>query len=289
NRLEVLVMSIIDVKHLKYKYPGTDKLILNDISFTVEKGEFIGVIGQNATGKSTLCFSLSGLIPHFFKGGYGGHVTVKDMIVGTSELSDIIKTVGLVFENPFSQMTGSKFTVYEEIGFGLENIGIPRREMRKRIDQSLAIMNLTDLSDRSPFALSGGQMQRVAIASVIAMNPDILVLDEPTSQLDPQSSRNVFEVVEDLSNQGITIIMAEHNMEHIAKFADKVLLLHEWKRIDFDTPENIFSRYDLSQYRVASPVVTSVARQLGIKHKDAGRYPIVIEELSKENVVKRDG
>lgn len=282
-------MSIIDVKHLKYKYPGTDKLILNDISFTVEKGEFIGVIGQNATGKSTLCFSLSGLIPHFFKGGYGGHVTVNDMIVETSELSDIIKTVGLVFENPFSQMTGSKFTVYEEIGFGLENIGIPRREMRKRIDQSLAIMNLTDLSDRSPFALSGGQMQRVAIASVIAMNPDILVLDEPTSQLDPQSSRNVFEVVEDLSNQGITIIMAEHNMEHIAKFADKVLLLHEGKRIDFDTPENIFSRDDLSQYGVAPPVVTSVARQLGIKHKDTGRYPILIEELSKENVVKRDG
>lgn len=282
-------MSIIDVKHLKYKYPGTDKLILNDISFTVEKGEFIGVIGQNATGKSTLCFSLSGLIPHFFKGGYGGHVTVNDMIVETSELSDIIKTAGLVFENPFSQMTGSKFTVYEEIGFGLENIGIPRREMRKRIDQSLAIMNLTDLSDRSPFALSGGQMQRVAIASVIAMNPDILVLDEPTSQLDPQSSRNVFEVVEDLSNQGITIIMAEHNMEHIAKFADKVLLLHEGKRIDFDTPENIFSRDDLSQYGVAPPVVTSVARQLGIKHKDTGRYPILIEELSKENVVKRDG
>ncbi|HLR01636.1 MAG TPA: ATP-binding cassette domain-containing protein [Virgibacillus sp.] len=282
-------MSIIDVKHLKYKYPGTDKLILNDISFTVEKGEFIGVIGQNATGKSTLCFSLSGLIPHFFKGGYGGHVTVNDMIVETSELSDIIKTVGLVFENPFSQMTGSKFTVYEEIGFGLENIGIPRREMRKRIDQSLAIMNLTDLSDRSPFALSGGQMQRVAIASVIAMNPDILVLDEPTSQLDPQSSRNVFEVVEDLSNQGITIIMAEHNMEHIAKFADKVLLLHEGKRIDFDTPENIFSRDDLSQYGVAPPVVTSVARQLGIKHKDTGRYPILIEELSNENVVKRDG
>lgn len=282
-------MSIIDVKHLKYKYPGTDKLILNDISFTVEKGEFIGVIGQNATGKSTLCFSLSGLIPHFFKGGYGGHVTVNDMIVETSELSDIIKTVGLVFENPFSQMTGSKFTVYEEIGFGLENIGIPRREMRKRIDQSLAIMNLTDLSDRSPFALSGGQMQRVAIASVIAMNPDILVLDEPTSQLDPQSSRNVFEVVEDLSNQGITIIMAEHNMEHIAKFADKVLLLHEGKRIDFDTPENIFSRDDLSQYGVAPPVVTSVARQLDIKHKDTGRYPILIEELSKENVVKRDG
>src|SRR5699024_10506516 len=110
-----------------------------------------------------------------------------------------------------------------------------------------------------------------------------------TSQLDPQSSRNVFEVVEDLSNQGITIIMAEHNMEHIAKFADKVLLLHEGKRIDFDTPENIFSRDDLSHYGVAHPVVTSVARQLGIKHKATVRYPILIEELSNENVVKCDG
>lgn len=282
-------MSIINVEHLKYKYPDTDKLVLNDISFTVERGEFIAVIGQNTTGKSTLCYSLSGLIPHFFKGGYGGSVTINDRVVETTELSDMVQTVGLIFENPFSQMTGAKFTVYGEIAFGLENLGVPRHDMRERIDRSLAIMNITDLSDRSPFTLSGGQMQRVAIASVIAMNPDVLILDEPTSQLDPRGASDVFVVVENLSKQGMTIIMAEHNMERIAKYADKVLLLHDGKRIDFDTPEKVFSRDDLSQYGIAPPVVTRVARKLGIKRKDTGLYPTLVDQLSDENVVKHNG
>lgn len=282
-------MSMIEVDNLKYKYPGAGRLALDDISFTVEKGEFIGVIGQNTTGKSTLCFALSGLVPHFFKGGYGGSVKIDDMVVDTSELSDVVKKVGLVFENPFSQMTGSKYTVYEEIAFGLENMGVERQKMKERVERSLDLLNITDISDRSPFALSGGQMQRVAIASVIAMNPGVLILDEPTSQLDPRGSTDVFEVVENLAQQGITIIMAEHNMERIAKFADKVLLLHEGKCVDFDTPRKVFSKDDLSRYGVAPPVVTSVARKLGIRNKESGLYPILVEELSEENVVRHDG
>lgn len=281
-------MSIIEVANLKYKYPDTERLVLNDISFGVGKGEFIGVIGQNGAGKSTLCFALSGVIPHFFKGGYGGSVKIDGMVVDTNMLSTVVQKVGLVFENPFSQMTGAKYTVYEEIAFGLENMGLERQEMRHRIDESLETLNIADFSGRSPFALSGGQMQRVAIASVIAMKPDVLILDEPTSQLDPRGSADVFEALEKLTEQGITIIMVEHNMERMATFADRVLLLHEGKCVDFNTPEIVFSRDDLLQYGIVPPTVTSVARRLNIKNKGTGLYPLRVKDLSSGNVVKAD-
>src|SRR5699024_2371366 len=241
-------MSIVDVEGLKYKYPDTDKLALDDIAFKVEKGEFIGLIGRNTAGKSSLCFALSGLIPHFFKGAYGGKVLIDGAEIKQHDMGEIAANIGLVFENPFSQMTGSKYSVYEEIAFGLENIGIEREKMISRIDESLELLDITAIKDNNPFDLSGGQMQRVAIASEIAMRPDVLILDEPTSQLDPQGSAEVFKVVENLTNEGITIIMAEHKMEKVSQYADKVLLLDNGKIIDYDTPANVFSRDDLLEF-----------------------------------------
>ncbi|HLR61805.1 MAG TPA: ATP-binding cassette domain-containing protein [Lentibacillus sp.] len=276
-------MSIVDVEGLKYKYPDTDKLVLDDISFKVEKGEFIGLIGRNTAGKSSLCFALSGLIPHFFKGAYGGKVLIDGAEIKQHDMGEIAANIGLVFENPFSQMTGSKYSVYEEIAFGLENIGIEREKMISRIDESLELLDITAIKDNNPFDLSGGQMQRVAIASVIAMRPDVLILDEPTSQLDPQGSAEVFKVVENLTNEGITIIMAEHKMEKVSQYADKVLLLDNGKIIDYDTPANVFSRDDLLEFGIAAPVVTRVAKALGIKDAQSGEYPVTLAEISREN------
>lgn len=275
-------MKIIDVQGLKYKYPDTDKLVLNDISFTIEKGEFIGLIGRNTAGKSTLCYALSGLVPLFFKGAYGGKVFVDGIEVRHAEIEDVITKVGLVFENPFSQMTGSKNTVFEEIAFGLENMGLERVEMIKRINESLELLDIVDLKDHFPFGLSGGQMQRVAIASVIAMRPDILILDEPTSQLDPQGSEEVFKVVEKLTKEGITIIMAEQKSDKIAEYADKVLLLDNGKIIDFDTPERIFSRDDLMEHGIELPAITRVAKRIGLKNKVTGLYPVHLNQFSQE-------
>ncbi|SFB12713.1 energy-coupling factor transport system ATP-binding protein [Lentibacillus halodurans] len=275
-------MNIIDVEGLKYKYPDTDKLALNDVSFKVEKGEFIGLIGRNTAGKSSLCFALSGLVPHFFKGAYGGKVLVDGMEIKQHEIGEIAAKVGLVFENPFSQMTGSKYSVYEEIAFGLENMGIERKEMIARIDESLELLAIKEMKDQNPFDLSGGQMQRVAIASVIAMRPDVLILDEPTSQLDPQGSAEVFRVVENLTKEGMTIIMAEHKMEKISQYADSVLLLDDGELIDYDTPENVFSRDDLINHGIAAPMVTSVAKAMGMKKSDTGKYPVTLSEISRE-------
>lgn len=271
-------MKKIVVENLKYKYPLTDELALKGISFEVEKGEFIGIIGKNSAGKSTLCQALVGLVPHFYKGGYGGKVFVDGLEVGKSEISDIAVKVGIVFQNPFTQVTGSKLTVYEEIAFGLENMGIPRDEMKKRIDDSLKLLDIYKFKDRNPFDLSGGQMQRMAIASIIAMKPEIIVLDEPTSQLDPQGSEEVFKSIQSLSKEGMTVIMVEHKIEKIAKYSDRVLLLDNGEIVDFDIPQKIFSRNDLEEHGIQAPAFTRICKGLGVKNKTTGLYPITLEE-----------
>lgn len=271
-------MEKIVVENLKYKYPLTDKLALDDISFKIEQGEFIGIIGKNSSGKSTLCEALVGLIPHFYKGAYGGKVFISSMEVLNSSVSDIVKKVGIVFQNPFTQITGSKLSVYEEISFGLENLGVPRHEMIERIDYSLKLLDIYKYKDRSPFELSGGQMQRVAIASIISMNPDIIILDEPTSQLDPQGSEEVYKAIQKLSLEGKTVIMVDHKMEKIAQYASKVILLSEGKIVDFDVPAKVFSRDDLEDYGVTAPVYTKICRGLNLKNENTGFYPITLEE-----------
>lgn len=274
-------MARIVIENLKYKYPGMNKLALDDISFTIEPGEFIGIIGRNESGKSSLCQAIAGLIPNFYKGAYGGKVFIDNKEVKKSTVEELCETVGIVFQNPFNQVTGSKLTVYEEISFGLENMGISREDMIKRIDDAMELLDISKYRDRYPFDLSGGQMQRMAIASIIAMKPEVILLDEPTSQLDPQGREEVFQAVQKLSKQGITIIMVEHNMEKIAAYSDRIALLDEGKLIDMDIPQKIFSRDDLGEYGVEAPVYTQVCRKLGLKDRSTGYYPITLEEAKK--------
>lgn len=277
-------MSVLTVTNLKYRYPAQDKSIfaLNDLSFSVGKGEFIGIVGMNTAGKTTLCYALSGLVPHFFKGAYGGDVHIGVMDVLSYEISDIAAKVGLVFENPFSQMTGAKFTVYDEIAFGLENLGIPREEMHERIRASMQLLDIEGLGNKNPFSLSGGQMQRVAIASVIAMKPDILILDEPTSQLDPEGAEEVFRVVGKMAEGGMTIIMVEQKMEKLAAYADRILLMHDGKLIQDGKPAEVFSRDDLELYGVEPPMVVKVSRTLQVRNEETGLYPITQKEMPAE-------
>jgi len=274
-------MKAVVVENLKYRYPSTERLALSGVSFEVEQGEFIGIIGKNLAGKSTLCEALVGLVPHFYKGAYGGRVIVDGVEVLSSSVSELARHIGIVFQNPFTQITAAKLTVYEEVAFGLENLGFQREEMVKRIDYVLELLGLYAYKDRNPFELSGGQMQRLAIASIIAMKPSIIVLDEPTSQLDPLGSEEVFKAVQSLSKEGITIIMVEQKMEKIAQYADKIILMHEGHLVDFGTPEEVFSRLDLESYGVEPPVFTSIAKKLGIKDNNTGLYPVTLEQMRR--------
>lgn len=271
-------MGFIDVEHLKYKYPHTEQLALDDLNFTIEKGEFIGILGANGAGKSTLSQAFIGLVPLFFKGAYGGKVMVDGLEAAVTPVSELCKKVGLVFQNPFNQLSGAKDTVYEEIAFGMQNLAVPREEMKKRIDDILKLLDIEAYRDRNPFDLSGGQMQRVALASILVMQPEIVIMDEPTSQLDPQGAEEVFRAVDALSDTGITIIMIEQKMEKLAAYCDRILLLHQGKQIDFDTPNKIFSRTDLAEYGVQAPVFTRICEKMNIRRED-GTWPVTLEEI----------
>lgn len=279
-------MSLIEVKDLKYRYPGTTELALDGVSFTVEKGEFIGIAGENGAGKSSLSQALLGLIPQFYKGAYGGSVTVCGMDARSTPVSELCRHVGLVFQNPFNQLSGAKDTVYDEVGYGLQNLGFPPKEIRTRVESVLRCFGIWEYRDRNPFDLSGGQLQRVAICSVLAMNPDVLILDEPTSQLDPEGSEEVFHTVDELTKMGITIIMIEQKIEKLAGYCDRVLLMHQGHVVDYDTPRKIFSREDLYDLGVNPPAYTRFARANALAFED-GTLPVTHAETLE--LVKASG
>ena len=270
-------MAYIKVENLKYRYPNTTKLALDGLDFEIEKGSFIGIIGENGAGKSTLCQAFNGLVPGFFKGAYGGKVLIGDTEVAKTTVSKLCQKVGLVFQNPFNQLTGAKETVFEEIAFGLQNFGVLKEEMISRVNEVMELLDIADYRDRNPFDLSGGQMQRVALAGILAMKPEVIVLDEPTSQLDPAGSEEVFAAVDKLAKSGITIIMVEQKLEKLAEYCDRILLLHQGKQIAFDSPEQIFSREDLQGYGVNPPAYTRICQAFGVK-KDNGCYPASLKD-----------
>ncbi|NLW47392.1 MAG: ABC transporter ATP-binding protein [Firmicutes bacterium] len=274
-------MAKLVVENLKYRYPLAKNLALNNLSFEVKNGEFIGMIGPNHAGKSTLCQALVGLVPQFFRGAYGGRVMVDDMEASKVPLSKLASKIGIVFQNPFSQISGVKLTVYEEVAFSLENNGFSRSEMIDRIDWALKLLNIEHYQDRNPLSLSGGQMQRLAIASIIALKPEIIVLDEPTSQLDPQGSEEVFKAVGNLCTQGLTVIIAEHKMERICKYAQKILFLHQGHLVTFDTPYQVFSHFNLEGYGINAPVFTNACKKLEVKLNN-GFYPIKLDEAYRK-------
>ena len=272
-------MSVITVENLRYRYPHTKELALDGLDFSVEKGEFIGIIGENGAGKSTLSQALMGLVPQFYKGAYGGTVMVDGIEAGRTPVAQLCGHVGLVFQNPFNQLSGAKDNVYEEVAFGMQNLGVPAEEMKNRVEEALKLLDIWQYRDRNPFDLSGGQMQRVAIASVLVMRPDVMILDEPTSQLDPEGSDEVFKAVETLTGSGITILMIEQKIEKLAAYCDRILLLHKGKQIAFDTPQKVFSMPDLNNYGIQAPAFTRICKAEGVTLAD-GTYPVTVEEAA---------
>ncbi len=272
-------MAIVNLQNVTYRYPFTEIPALKNIHLKVNDGEFIAVIGANGSGKSTLCYALAGFVPHFFKGDLTGTVEVAGHDLSTSTLSDWVLNVGLAFQNPFNQISGAKYTVFEEIAFGLENIGVPREEMKQRVEQAMSLTGISDLADRSPYSLSGGQQQRVALTSILVMQPKVLVLDEPTSQMDPVGTREVFGVVRTMAERGMTVIMTEHKVEWIAQFADRVLALHEGQVLLDGKPAEVMSSDLLPEKGFGISRYTSAARKAkeqGLWKKD--RLPVTLEE-----------
>ena len=272
-------MAIVNIQNVTYKYPLTEAPALQNINLQVNEGEFVAVVGPNGAGKSTLCYTIAGFVPHFFKGEISGAVEVAGIESSKSSLHEWVLNVGLAFQNPFNQISGAKYTVFEEIAFGLENIGVPRAEMIQRVNDAMKLTGISDLADRSPNSLSGGQQQRVALTSILVMQPKVLVLDEPTSQMDPIGTREVFGTIRAMAEKGMTVILVEHKVEWIANFADRVVAIHQGRVLLDGKPQDVLTSDLLLDKGFGISRYTSVARKarkMGLWNKE--RLPVTLEE-----------
>lgn len=262
-------VSVAGLDHVRYSYPGDERLTLDDVSWRIDDGAFVLVIGRSGSGKSTLLRCLNGLVPHFSGGRFGGTVRVGDLDTRTVAPRELARQVGFVFQDPEAQMLTDR--VDDEIAFGLEQQGVQRSTMRKRVEEMLDLMGLAHLRDRSPSTLSGGERQRVAIASAMATHPGILVLDEPTSQLDPWGAEEVVAAVGRLNDDlGLTVVLAEHRLERVLSHADSVRLLDPRGDVIDGTAREIAGIVN----PVALPPVSALARALGWTH-----IPLSVKEM----------
>lgn len=273
------IMAIVNLQNVTYKYPLTNTPVLKNINLKVEDGEFVAIVGPNGAGKSTLCYAIAGFVPHFFKGEMTGSVEVLGIDSQNSSLHEWVLNVGLAFQNPFNQISGAKYTVFEEIAFGLENIGVPRDEMIARVEDAMKLTGIRELADRSPYSLSGGQQQRVALTSILVMQPKVLVLDEPTSQMDPIGTREVFVAIHKMAEQGMTVILVEHKVEWIAHFVDRVIALKDGQVLLEGIPDDVLTSRLLEESGFGISRYTSVARkaqEVGLWQSDS--LPVTLEE-----------
>ncbi|MDD4352841.1 MAG: ABC transporter ATP-binding protein [Candidatus Nanoarchaeia archaeon] len=274
-------MDIINFKNFSWKYSGYRGWTLHNINISIKKGEFIGIIGKIGSGRTTFCSSMLGLVPHFYPGIMEGEIIIDGVNVKETSISELSSHVGLAFQSPANQLTGAGTTIEEELAFGLQNLGVPYEEMNKRIKDMLKLIGLEKFGKRSPFELSGGQQQKVAIASVLIMNPNVLVLDEPTSQLDPLGTEQVFDMVKKLSKKGITIIMSTNNINYLSKFADRIVLFDN-AIIKVDTPNKILTDIELlKKHSLTHSDITEVSIRLKKMGLYKGELLVNLEDLKK--------
>jgi energy-coupling factor transporter ATPase len=275
-------MTIIETANLTYTYPGVTKPSIDDVSIRIEKSEFTLITGPSGCGKTTLCRCFNGLIPHFYQGELKGKVTTAGQDVAKSLIYELAKHVGLVFQNPENQLFA--LSVEKDVAFGLENLGVPRQEMRKRVDEAMKLTGIYDLRERPPHELSGGQQQRVAIASVLAMQPEVIILDEPTSFLDPLSAKKIFEVIHDLNKSlGITVVLVEHRLDLTAKYATHIIVMDEGKAILDGDPREILRSPEARLIGIGVPKATRLYQLLKKDNVNLNdTIPLSSEEMAAE-------
>lgn len=228
-------MLAVKMKEVSYCYPGEEQNALDGIDLAVAPGEFVVVGGPCSSGKSSLCLLAAGLIPHFYKGRLQGEVEIFGHEISRCESGKPESGAGLVLQNPFAQLSGTCFTVGEEVALGLENMGVAPEIIERKVAAVLEILQIGDLFPRDPATLSGGQVQRVVLASTLVMDSMLLILDEPASQLDPRGQEDLFLLASNLAHQGRTVIMVERDLEKAARYADRLLIINRG-RIVLDGP-----------------------------------------------------
>lgn len=272
---------MIAVKDFSFQYSGADKPALQHLNLKIADGDFVGIIGKSGAGKTTLTYALNGIIPHYFRGDFYGEVNVFGMDTVEVRPERLSLTVGSVLQDTDSQMIAS--VVEDEILFGLENFGVPKGEIEGRIQYALESVGIVSLRDREIRSLSGGQKQKVAIAAILALKPRVIVLDEPTGELDPQSSRQVYQVLKELNeNYGITVIAVEQKIMQLCEFSKKLLVMDEGRcRFYDDVPKVLAHHKELAQIGVNVPRVVTLAGRLTELGLSPDRIPVNIAEAQQ--------
>jgi len=270
--------AIATFDNVSYMYPRSTAPVLRDISLEVRKGEFLGLIGPSGAGKTTLCLAFNGIVPQFYGGRFFGAVNVAGLDTLEHPISALARYVGIVLENPETQITAT--SVENEIAFALENLKVPRDEIRARIPRVLEAVRLEGMERRHPQELSGGQKQRLAIAAMLAVRPSLLVLDEPTSQLDPVGAREVFSIVQELNRElGVTIVMVSHAAEELAECADRLVLLDAGQIVDEGTPARLYTQVELMQrLHLRPPDVTRTFYSLREAGFSIPQLPVTLDQ-----------
>lgn len=270
--------SAIEIRDLWIRYRGEEEYAVKNVSLRVGEGEFILIMGPSGCGKTTLCYAITGIIPRTLRAEVKGVVKVFGLDPASTPPHKLSRYIGIVFQNPEMQLVTT--SVYEEVAFPLENLGFPPKEIEERVEEVLEVVGLRGLEDRSPASLSGGQKQALAIASVLALRPRIIVVDEPTSQLDPQGTRRITGLIAKLREEyGITILAVEHRVEWAVEYADRIIVMTGGSIRLEGTPEEIFSkRMDVEEVGFRPPQVSEIAYQLIDRGVNVPRIPVTLED-----------
>ena len=253
--------SILEIADLSFRYFEAPRKAVSDFSLKVEPAEIVVLAGPSGCGKSTLLRSVNGLIPHMYSGEYTGKVLVGGRPVAETQMRDLAQTVGFLFQNPENQIF--MFSVERDIAFGLENLGMERSMMRERVDEAMALLEIEPLSQRAPHELSDGQKQRVALAGVVAMRPKLVILDEPTSLLDPKTASELVELVVKLRRElGTTFLVVEHRLDLLVKVADRIVVMDKGAKVIDAAPKDVLFGEAAEGYGVAVPAATKLQKML---------------------------
>jgi energy-coupling factor transport system ATP-binding protein len=272
-------MIAVSIEDLGWKYSGRKNFAIEHVNLQIEEDSFTSIVGPNEHGKTTLVSCIKGIIPHSFNGVWRGKVEVFGKDVRQLSAQALADEIGFVFADPEAQFTS--MTVEEELVFGLENIGLPLHEVKDRLDWVTDITLIENLLDKSPYEISGGQKQRVAIASVLAMKPRIMILDEPTSMLDPLGKDFIFDILTNLKKEhNLTLIVVEHNIEQVAPLSDQIILMYEGNIAKAGPPAEFFENSDfLYEHGINAPQATAFLDQVKRQNLYSGALSVELEDI----------
>ncbi len=270
-------MSLIRFNNFYYRYKGNEIYALNSINLKIESNKFILLVGETGSGKTTLIRCMNGLVPQFYPGHYKGTVEVVGKDASETPIAELSTEVGIVFQNPENQLIS--MNVEHEIAFGLENLAVPKEEMDRRIKECAKITGIEHLMQKAPFELSGGEQQRVAIASILALEPKILVLDEPTALLDPLMAKNILYLLKEIqTRKKITIIISEHRLDLTLPLSDEIIVMKDGRVLEHDVKERVINGEHFQKTRVNYPFIYSIFAQLKADNIYSGQIPCSIQD-----------